>query len=194
MKKIVLSLFSFILISCSFYANAQVSKAPAYPLITHNPYFSIWSFSDELNASTTRHWTGANHSLLGLIKVDGQVYRFLGKEDTLNTLPIQLAKQLSIDMSATATNYTFTSGGVELLLSFTSPLIINDLSILSRPVSYLSMKTKSIDGQTHQVQLYVGVAAAIASNKGTEEMNANSYQMDNLNVLKVGTTAQPILE
>jgi hypothetical protein len=194
MKKIVLSLFSFILISCSFYANAQVSKAPAYPLITHNPYFSIWSFSDELNASTTRHWTGANHSLLGLIKVDGQVYRFLGKEDTLNTLPIQLAKQLSIDMSATATNYTFTSGGVELLLSFTSPLIINDLSILSRPVSYMSMKTKSIDGQTHQVQLFVGVAAAIASNKGTEEMNANSYQMDNLNVLKVGTTAQPILE
>ena len=194
MKKIVLSLFSFILISCSFYANAQVSKAPAYPLITHNPYFSIWSFSDELNASTTRHWTGANHSLLGLIKVDGQVYRFLGKEDTLNTLPIQLAKQLSIDMSATATNYTFTSGGVELLLSFTSPLIINDLSILSRPVSYLSMKTKSIDGQTHQVQLFVGVAAAIASNKGTEEMNANSYTMENLNVLKVGTTAQPILE
>ena len=194
MKKIVLSLFSIILISCSFYANAQVSKAPAYPLITHNPYFSIWSFSDELNASTTRHWTGANHSLLGFIKVDGQVYRFLGKEDTLNTLPIKLAKQISIDMSATATNYTFTSGGIELLLSFTSPLIINDLSILSRPVSYMSMKTKSIDGQTHQVQLFVGVAAAIASNKGTEEMNANSYQMDNLNVLKVGTTAQPILE
>ena len=194
MKKIVLSLFSIILISCSFYANAQVSKAPAYPLITHNPYFSIWSFSDELNASTTRHWTGANHSLLGFIKVDGQVYRFLGKEDTLNTLPIKLAKQISIDMSATATNYTFTSGGVELLLSFTSPLMINDLSILSRPVSYMSMKTKSIDGQTHQVQLFVGVAAAIASNKGTEEMNANSYQMDNLNVLKVGTTAQPILE
>ena len=194
MKKIVLSILSFIFICCAFYANAQVSKAPAYPLITHNPYFSIWSFSDELNASTTRHWTGANHSLLGLIKVDGQVYRFLGKEDTLNSLPIQLAKQLSIDMSATATNYTFTSGGVELLLSFTSPLIINDLSILSRPVSYLSMKTKSIDGQTHQVQLFVGVAAAIASNKGTEEMNANSYQMDNLNVLKVGTTAQPILE
>jgi len=194
MKKIVLSLFSIILISCSFYANAQVSKAPAYPLITHNPYFSIWSFSDELNASTTRHWTGANHSLLGFIKVDGQVYRFLGKEDTLNTLPIKLAKQISIDMSATATNYTFTSGGIELLLSFTSPLIINDLSILSRPVSYMSMKTKSIDGQTHQVQLFVGVAAVIASNKGTEEMNANSYQMDNLNVLKVGTTAQPILE
>ena len=58
---------------------SQVSKAPAYPLVVHDPYFSIWSFSDKLNESTTKHWTGKDHSLMGLLSVDGKLYKFLGE-------------------------------------------------------------------------------------------------------------------
>ncbi len=52
-------------------------RAFAYPLILIDPYTSAWSKSDQLFDSPVRHWTG----LIGVLRVDGKVYRFLGKED-----------------------------------------------------------------------------------------------------------------
>ena len=76
MKKVFLFFtFGFLL----FNSYSQVNKAPAYPLVVHDPYFSIWSFSDKLNESTTKHWTGTDHSLMGFINVDGKTYKFLGE-------------------------------------------------------------------------------------------------------------------
>lgn len=69
-----------LLACCNTLASfSQADKAPAYPLITHDPYFSIWSFTDKLNESTTRHWTGKDNSLMGILSVDGKLYKFLGE-------------------------------------------------------------------------------------------------------------------
>lgn len=61
-------------------AGATELRAPAYPLVTIDPYTSAWSFTDTLYKDAVRHWTGRVHSLIGAIRVDGEVYRFLGKE------------------------------------------------------------------------------------------------------------------
>ena len=55
-------------------------RAPAYPLVTIDPYTSGWSFDDELYQGQTLHWTGKAFPLLGVLRVDGENYRFMGKE------------------------------------------------------------------------------------------------------------------
>lgn len=56
-------------------------RAPAYPLITIDPYTSGWSFGDYLYESPVKHWTGKDFPLTGVIKVDGETFRFMGMEE-----------------------------------------------------------------------------------------------------------------
>ncbi|WP_183559354.1 glutaminase family protein [Mucilaginibacter sp. SP1R1] len=325
-----------------FFARGQATNAPAYPLITHNPYFSIWSFSDNLNESTTHHWTGKDQSLLGLIKVDGTVYRFMGKEPVeyktvlaaanekpytckftetepakdwasskfddnnwkIGTAPfsddklaaktvwtskniwvrrtftindinfnklaltlhhdddvvvylngekiaeqsgangdlqyfplsevavgklkkgenilalhctntgggawldagfadelkptdhaaLEIARQTGVTVNATQTIYNFKCGKADLQLTFTSPLLMNNLSILSRPVSYISYKVKSNDDKPHQVKVYLSASADIARNTPQQPVTTKQYEAGNLSILKAGTVEQPVLQ
>ncbi len=318
--------------------SAQVTKMPAYPLITHDPYFSIWSTTDQLNASNTKHWTGKEQDLLGLIRVDGITYNFLGapahplqwiaqtsqdqphaskyvtdkpadnwmdenfddskwiaatfpygnknaatatiwntkeiwtrrKFDVYDTSIKQLllsikndddaevyingekvyttgyhgdytiaelpktiisklhrgtnilaihctntggdawidaglatqepiknilpAHQDAVVVTATQTKYLFSCGQVNLEVDFLSPLIANNLDLLSRPVSFIRFAVTAKDSSIHQADILFSANAAIAGNTGNELMKATSYQTQNLNVLKCGTDAQPILQ
>lgn len=333
---------SVIVLLNSILLLAQEFRAPAYPLVTHDPYFSIWSTTDELTASPTKHWTGTNHSLLGMINVDGTEYRFLGdKEKTYQTIvpasdeinyvvpftesdpgvnwmknsfddsqwkkgvapfgnnpsmtktqwlskdiwmrrkftvenkgleklllklqhddnvevylneqlvytkeghtnkfifipideaigkkikkgenllavhvvnmrggswldvgivqevnekvtvPLQIAKQKSVVVNATQTRYEFDCGKVGLTLSFTSPLLMSDLNLVSRPVSYISATVRSNDNAQHTVQIYLGASTDIAANTPTQSMTAEKYKSGNLSILKAGTLEQPILK
>lgn len=84
---LLISILSFGFLSCQQKqktikrSTTTEFRAPAYPLITIDPYTSAWSTSDQLFDKAVSHWTGKTHSLIGAIRVDGKVYRFLGKED-----------------------------------------------------------------------------------------------------------------
>lgn len=339
MKKI-LSLLAGISFIVSI--TAQELRAPAYPLITHDTYFSIWSFSDQLNATPTKHWTGKDQSLIGLLKVDGKTYRFMGDmekeynavaatgdenpyevsytesqpaqdwmqprfnesdwrkglapfgddgamaktewktadiwvrrnftwdgQDASNLLlklqhddnaevylngekiyehvgwltkfryipipvsaikklvkgknvlaihvantaggawldaglvkeapqkpgsSITLANQQKVEINATQTIYTFACGPVNLELTFTSPLLIKNLDILSRPVSYIHTKVVSNDNAAHETELLLGVSSGLAVNSESQTVAASGYKADRLNILKAGTKEQPVLQ
>ncbi|HLS38077.1 MAG TPA: DUF4965 domain-containing protein [Sphingobacterium bovisgrunnientis] len=338
-KKSVISFaFASVLTLMSiFNLQAQKRVAPAYPLITHNPNFSIWSMTDQLHASTTKHWTDADHSLLGLINVDGVIYRFMGLEapnyksilntaeeksfevhyteqtpvgnwtaesydthnwkqgaapigdngdvktqwksdniwvrrvfdiaslESINELILKLnhddnielylngkyvynkngwtnkfdyiklnkadlkkgkniiaihlkntaggryldfglvdkiqskdskileAVQKNVEVTATRTIYTFQAGKVDLKVTFTSPLLMDDLALLARPVSYITYSVKANNNKKHNVNVFFAASSDIAVYRPSQKVVATQYAKEQLSILKVGTVEQPIL-
>lgn len=345
MKKmlIALGLAAVTLAGCS--SNEEIVpntlRAPAYPLVSIDPYTSAWSMSNELYNEPVKHWTGANFPLLGAIKVDGEVYRFMGAEtipmdvvvptseqggwegkyvteepkgnwtgmdyndrkwaiapgafgtigeeatavtdwrlptreiwvrrevditkDLTNrklwvefthdddvkiwingtevvnkkgtgrnvrrTIPsdilkpgkniisayclntggpgildfgvvmeqenaiamTQTAQQTSVNVQPMQTIYDFKAGPVDLKLTFTAPLFMDDLDLLSRPVNYITYDVTSNDGQSHDVAVYFEASPAWALNRPTQQSESETYEKDGLLFVKSGSLDQKVL-
>jgi len=321
--------------------NGQERKAPAYPLITHDTYFSIWTATDQINKSTTRHWSGSNMSLLAYAKVDGKTYRLLGKKEpnyktllaTADETPYEVAYteskpadnwinpafsaagwkkgvapfgrdagkpktrwdskdlwvrrsfsfsgladsklylkifhddnieiylngtqiyqhkgwttgyeyiplpeiartklkkgqnllaihvtnttggqyldagivkeikdpeeagitdalQKASVLTATSTAYDLVCGKVNIRMTFTSPLLLDDLDLLARPVSYISFLATASDAQTHDVKVTFGASTNIAVNRPEQTVQAERYKSGQVAILKAGTLEQTLL-
>jgi hypothetical protein len=320
-------------------------RPPAYPLVTIDPYTSAWAFTDNLYDAPVKHWTGKDFPLLGVIKVDGKSYRFMGKEITdmevlvpssemnqwegkyttnkpssqwtaenfndaswktgegafgtlskytestaktdwmeehiwvrrtvefpadvmdkelyltytndddavfyLNGVRItenckccnknaiiripeeavrtikegenvlaaycnntvanglldfgilaskkhtalfeETAMQKSVDVQATQTRYSFTAGAVDLDITFTAPLLMDDLDLLSRPVNYLSYETNSNDGKAHEVEIFFEASSSWALNTPYQKSTSEVIDRDGLVYLKTGSVEQHVL-
>ena len=59
------------------------------------------------------------------------------------------AQQTGYSVTATQTHFTFTAGGVDLSVSFTSPLVMDDLDLMTRPVNYITYEAKAAEGNDH---------------------------------------------
>ena len=347
MNKIISLIFLFCAgIGCIVQAQKHPEsniRPTAYPLITIDPFTSAWSQADHLYDDHVRHWTGVEHPLLGAIRVDGKVYRFMGSiidsylpvlktakeeawqarytfempasgwidpkfddsawkmgkgafgtpdmahiatpwsekdiwirrdfdldqkdlkkkklyliyshddvfelyingqqvvntgltwnnnvilplsqevvktlnaegnviaahcfntrggayvdfgilcEDELNTYMAGKADQIKASVLPIQTYYSFYCGPVLLDLKFTSPLVLNNLDLLSSPVNYVSYEVKSMDGLEHDVQLYFEATPQWAVTSLDQEVKAERYRKEGMTFLKAGTTEQKVL-
>ncbi|RYY30426.1 MAG: DUF4965 domain-containing protein, partial [Sphingobacteriaceae bacterium] len=121
----------------------------------------------------------------------GLVAEPIAKDDQVKA---ETANQTNVDVNATQTIYSFTCGKIDLTLTFTSPLLLSDLELISRPVSYISYKVAANDGNPHEVQVYFGACTDLAVNVPAQPVTTQQYAANNLSILKAGTIAQPVLQ
>jgi hypothetical protein len=179
-----------LLVLCAgfFPASAQ-QRPPAAPLVAYDPYFSIWSMSDRLTDTDTRHWTGSEQTLTGLVRVDGTNYRYMGTRPR----QVPVMPQLSLQVTPLHTIYTFAAAGVSLTVTFFTPALPQDLDALSRPVTYVSWCIRSTDGHPHSVTVLLDVSPGIAVNTDDEDVTWGRSMVPGLEVLSVGSREQRVL-
>lgn len=110
----------------------KVERIASVPLILHDPYFSIWSPADKLYEADTVHWSKIPQRLYGYVTVDGAVYSFLGNKEFHPVI-----EQKSMEITATSTKYTFENEKIMLSVRFTSPLLLDNPVLVSRPCTYI---------------------------------------------------------
>ena len=77
-------------------------RMPSIPLITVDPYFSVWT--DNINSKPTTHWTAAENNIIGYVNIDGKVYRFLGDDDNRSITKMNVVVNAS---ASTLTTFIF---------------------------------------------------------------------------------------
>jgi hypothetical protein len=165
-----------------------LTRPPAVPLILHDPYFSIWSFSDHLAKEWSRHWTGTTQAISILVRVDGKTHRIMGCAPQGEP-----AEQTSLQVLPTRTLYRFICGDVDVQLTFTTPALCDDLDLLSRPVTYVTLSAQSRSKSKHAVQLCIDAGGQLATDSEGEPVNAARLNGGSLAILQMGATDQRML-
>jgi hypothetical protein len=170
-------------------------KPPAIPLLTVDPQFSVWSPSVNLTESFSMQWTGAIKALVGMIRIDGQAYRFMGPENQAGgTIPPAIA-QTDVQVYPTRTIFQFANDKARLQVIFSTPLLADDYDLLSRPITYITVRVQPLGKRN--IQIYLDSTGEIAVNQVSEMINWEKKKITEkdvtMNFARVGTTEQKIM-
>ena len=164
-------------------------RPPAIPIITIDPYFTVWSPSNLLTDTDLQHWSAKPNRIKGQITIDGETLRFMGTGEA------PAMRQSAFDMTAAVTSYSFECEKIRLSLSFFSTPFTDDLYRLSRPVSYMTAKYTSIDGNAHSVTLNIAVSEELCIDlKGAEAVETATVSLPcSSPAIRMGSVAQRVL-
>jgi hypothetical protein len=166
-------------------------RPPSVPLVACDPYFSIWSPADRLTDAGTVHWTGKPNTLTSLIRIDGQAFRLMGTQP--NDLPP--LEQQSLSVLPTRTIYKFAGAGMQVVLTFMTPSLPEEVELVARPVTYLAWRVSATDGKSHAVAIYFDDSAELVVNEPSQQVTWSVVpeKFGDVQALWMGSVEQPIL-
>jgi hypothetical protein len=169
-------------------ALAADFRPPAVPLVTHDPYFSIWSTTDRLTDGPTRHWTGRPHRLTSMVRIDGKTHRLMGDQPA----DVPALPQLGVEAAPTRTTYRFGEGSLRVTLTFTTPALPDYLDLLSRPATHVSWEIAAPGAQ--HAAVYFAAHGELAVNNPQQAVQWRELDVGTLRTLRIGSVEQPVLQ
>ena len=136
-------------------------RPPCTPIITVDPYFSVWSERDILQNTT--HWTGLPATIRGTVTVDGLPWHFLGLGGEGENMTVE-----STQIDAFSTTFIYKNDAIRLTVRFTSPMLPDDLYYASRPVTYCHATWEALDWKEHTVSVGFSFSEELVLNEKRE--------------------------
>jgi hypothetical protein len=177
-------------VAATAFAGGGFLRPPSYPLVAHDPYFSIWSPSEKFASTWPTHWTGHVNALTSMARIDGKVVRLLG----MAPAEVPAMTQAGVDVYALRTLATYADGAVVLNLSFITPALPDDLDLASRPITYITWDVRAVDGKPHDVSVYFDTSAELCVNTPDQIVEWGREDIEGLDVMRVGSKEQAVLQ
>ncbi|CAG8400235.1 unnamed protein product [Penicillium salamii] len=137
------------------------ARPPAIPLAVRSPYLSTWldAGSDGGNGGYLAgqwpvFWQNQVTGWAGMIRVDGDVYTWMGLPGT------KTVNQIAYEYTSTKSIFTMhVDNKLEMNITFLSPITPEDFKRQSLVFSYLNVEVSSLDDQDYDVQVYADISA-----------------------------------
>ncbi|WP_335976666.1 glutaminase family protein [Streptomyces sp. CA2R106] len=151
-------------------------RPPSVPLAVRSPYLSAWLPASSPVGTWPTFWTGRTMAMVGIAQIDGVPFLFLGAPNISGQVLRGMA-QRSLTTTATRSVFLFEAAGVELTVTFLSPVEPGDLRRQSVPLTYVTADVRSADGAAHDVKLYFDISGEWAHNDSGTKIGWSAEQV-----------------
>ena len=189
MKKMLLAAGAVLLGGLQVFGQ-EGFRPPSVPVVSCNPYFSVWCPSVVPNETDTTTWFGLRQPIRVSVELDGVRYRLMGAKGALKESDRQAdaapLKCTGCRVRPLTTVFTYSDGVRSVELSFLTAKLADDLDVFSRPVTYATVKTSGAKA----VRVLAEVGSELATNDDAAEMVTNRTTVAGLPAVSIGRKEQ----